>query len=205
MLAGVSGGFEQPVGVVLAGGQGRRIGGEKAIVSLAGRPLVSYPVNALRSVLSQVRVVAKAGTELPALHGVEVWTEPAQPHHPLVGIVEALRRAAPRAVLVCAADMPFLTAEAVSALAFADARGAPAVVAVGEKGLEPLFARYEQSALDRLARAAAEARAPMREVVAALGPRRVPVDPDVLFNINSPGDVKRAEQIMRDRGSLYGS
>jgi molybdenum cofactor guanylyltransferase len=201
MLAGVSGGLEQPVGVVLAGGQGQRIGGEKALVSLGGRPLVSYPVNALRSVLSQVRMVAKPGTELPALPGVEVWTEPDQPHHPLVGIVEALRRAAPRAVLVCAADMPFLTAEAVSALAFADSGGAPAVVAVGEKGLEPLFARYEQSALDRLEHAAAEAHAPVRQVVAALEPRRVRLGPEVLFNVNSPEDLERAEQIM----SLHGS
>lgn len=197
MLAGVSGGFEQPVGVVLAGGQGRRIGGEKAIVSLAGRPLVSYPVNALRSVLSEVRVVAKEGTELPALHGVEVWTEPAQPHHPLVGIVEALHRAAPQSVLVCAADMPFVTAEAVSVLAAVDAAGAPAVVAVGEKGVEPLFARYEQSALARLERAAEQARAPVREVVAALEPRLVEVDARALFNINSPEDLGRAEEMLR--------
>src|ERR1700733_2031483 len=127
MLATVDERLQQPVGVVLAGGQGRRIGGDKAIVSLAARPMVSYPLLALRAVLADVRVVAKPGTALPALptlDGVEIWTEPAEPHHPLVGIVEALRRAAPRPVLVCAADMPFLTPAAVSALAYADAGGA---------------------------------------------------------------------------------
>ena len=82
MLAAVSEAFEQPVGVVLAGGQGQRIGGEKAVVSLGGQPLVSYPVQALRSVLFEVRVVAKPGTELPALHGVEIWIEPPEPRHP---------------------------------------------------------------------------------------------------------------------------
>ncbi len=205
MLATVDERLQQPVGVVLAGGQGRRIGGDKAIVSLAARPMVSYAVLALRAVLADVRVVAKAGTALPALptlDGVEIWTEPAEPHHPLVGIVEALRRAAPRAVLVCAADMPFLTPAAVSALAYADAGGAPAVVAVGAErggGLEPLLARYEQSALALLQPAAAEGRAPVREVVAALEPCRLEMDPQVLFNVNSPEDLERAEGILRAR------
>jgi molybdenum cofactor guanylyltransferase len=202
MLATVDERLQQPVGVVLAGGQGRRIGGDKAIVSLAAQPMVSYPVVALRAVLADVRVVAKPGTALPALpalDGVEIWTEPAEPHHPLVGIVEALRRATPRAVLVCAADMPFLTPAAVSALAYADAGGAPAVVAERGGGLEPLLARYEQSALALLAPAAAEGRAPVREVVAALRPCRLEMDAEVLFNVNSPEDLERAEGILRAR------
>jgi molybdopterin-guanine dinucleotide biosynthesis protein A len=199
MLAAVNHAVKQPMGVVLAGGRGRRIGGDKASVPLGGRPLLSYPVEVLQSVLVDVRVVAKPGTELPALGGVEIWTEPAEPRHPLVGIVEALRRAVPRPVLVCAGDMPFVTAAAVSALALADAGGAPAVVAERGGGLEPLFARYEQAALARLRRAAAEGHAPVRQVVAALEPRRLEVESDVLFNVNSSEDLQRAEELLSAR------
>jgi molybdopterin-guanine dinucleotide biosynthesis protein A len=206
MLAGVDERMPEPVGVVLAGGLGRRIGGAKAVVPLAGRPLISYPIAALRSILTEVRVVAKPGTELPALEGVEVWAEPEEPRHPLVGIVHALRRAAPRAVLVCAADMPLLTGAALAALAAADPRGAPAVVAarrggldvvaarrggldevaarrggldeVVAAGLEPLLGCYQPQAADLLEPAAVLAQAPVRAAVAAIAPRLLDLGPD---------------------------
>src|SRR5581483_281554 len=99
-----------PIGVVLAGGAGRRIGGSKAQVLLRGRPLIHYPLAVLRAALDEVAVVAKGDTELPELGGVELWIEPDEPRHPLAGILHGLRRAGGRAVLACAADMPLITA-----------------------------------------------------------------------------------------------
>src|SRR5438477_12761169 len=79
------GGKSAPVGVILAGGAGRRIGGSKALVKLHGRPLISYPLAAMREALGDIAIVAKADTELPSLPGVTVWIEPDVPRHPLVG------------------------------------------------------------------------------------------------------------------------
>src|SRR6478609_3299075 len=88
-----------PVGVVLAGGRGRRIGGDKAIVELEGRPLVLYPVEALHEVCDDVAVVAKRDSLLPALAGVaDLWVEPDEPRHPLAGVAHALHLAAGRSV-----------------------------------------------------------------------------------------------------------
>ena len=100
----------RPVGAILAGGGGRRIGGDKAIVELPGRPLICYPLEAVREALGQVAVLAKADTELPSLPGVTVWIEPDARRHPLVGITQALALADGRPVLVCAADLPFVSA-----------------------------------------------------------------------------------------------
>jgi molybdopterin-guanine dinucleotide biosynthesis protein A len=99
------------VGAVLAGGSGSRLGGSKPSVELAGRPLVSYPMAALSGASERVVVVCKPDTELPDLPGLERWNEPEEPRHPLTGIVHALERAA-APVLVCAADMPFVTPDA---------------------------------------------------------------------------------------------
>ena len=105
------------VGAVLAGGAGSRLGGSKAAALLAGRPLLSYPLAALRAAVGEVAVVAKADTELPAVgYGVLIWREPDEPRHPLAGIVEALRRAEGRPVVVLACDLPFVTAELVREL-----------------------------------------------------------------------------------------
>jgi molybdopterin-guanine dinucleotide biosynthesis protein A len=222
MLRHVSGLRWRPVGVVLAGGRGRRIGGDKAVVSLAGRPLLSYPVRAMLGAVDHVVVVAKPSTALPALGDVAVWEEPEEPSHPLVGIAEALRRAAGGWVLVCAGDMPFVpvsllrslaaqageaslgaqAAEAVLATqegaAWLAAPGAPAVVAASADGaLQPLLGCYGPACLARLAAAAHEAVAPAREVVEALGPLVVPVtDPQALFNVNSASDLREAEALL---------
>ena len=102
------------MGVVLAGGLGRRLGGAKATVELRGRPLICYPLQALAAVLEEVAIIARADTPLPSLPGVTVWIERQAPRHPLHGIVEALGFAGGRPVLVCAVDLPFVTPELVS-------------------------------------------------------------------------------------------
>ncbi|HVS28670.1 MAG TPA: NTP transferase domain-containing protein, partial [Solirubrobacteraceae bacterium] len=128
-----------PVGVVLAGGAGRRLGGlGKASIELAGRPLLDYPISALREVCAEVAVVAKRDSRLPALPAsVARWNEPDEPRHPLTGILHALERSAGRGVLVCAVDMPLVDAATLRALlALANARaGALAVVAGSPDGL----------------------------------------------------------------------
>jgi molybdenum cofactor guanylyltransferase len=192
-----------PIGVVLAGGRARRLGGGKATASLAGRPLVSYPVRALRETVDEVAIVAKPSTALPALEpGIAVWREPAAPSHPLVGIAAALTRAGGRAVLVCAGDMPFVPVSLLARLAAADAGDAPAVVAASARGdLQPLLARYEPGALALLGPAAAEGVAPARAVVGSLTPAIVVVeDPRSLFNVNTPEDLREAESLLAAGG-----
>jgi len=179
-----------PVGVVLAGGASRRMGAPKPGVLLAGRPLVSYPLAALRAVLGEVAVVAKADTPLPAVgDGVRVWREPDEPRHPLAGIVAALRFARGRAVVVLACDMPFATAELVRTLA-TTASQAPVVVARAEGRIQPLAARYEPRALELLRGFDPAGR--LIDHVAALEPLAVDVDPAVLANLNGPEDLARA-------------
>lgn len=177
------------------------MGGSKLTVELRGRPLISYPVAAMKAALSDVAVIGKPDVELPGLEGVEVWIESSVPRHPLVGIVEALAYADGRSVVVCAADLPFVTPRLIAALARAPADGAPAVIAAAGGDLQPLLGRYEPRAGALLADAAARASAPTRVAVAAIGPRLLEVDdPDELFNVNAPDDLLLASAILDRRG-----
>jgi molybdenum cofactor guanylyltransferase len=185
------------IGVILAGGLGRRLGGAKATAVLGGRPLIDYPLQALRGALSDVAIVAKADTELPSLTGVTVWTEPASPWHPLVGIVHALAVADGRPVLVCAADMPFVTPEHVARIAGTDPLDAPAVVPTCDGELQPLLALYLPAAAAALGRGALAANRPLRQEIAALGPRLLELeDRRAFFNVNTPEDLTRAAVIL---------
>ena len=186
----------QPVGVILAGGLGRRLGGSKATVKLNGRPLLTYALGTLQQVLGIVVIVAKADSELPSLPEVEVWMEPAEPRHPLTGIVHALGVAEGRPIVVCACDLPLVSAAVVAELAAVDPHEATAVIARSEGRLQPLLGRYQPEAMEPLS-AALEAGLAMVDAVTALGARPYDVaDPELLFNVNTPEDLLRAGALL---------
>jgi molybdopterin-guanine dinucleotide biosynthesis protein A len=189
-----------PVGAILAGGGGRRIGGDKAIVELHGRPLISYPLEAVRQALGQVAILAKADTKLPYVSGVTVWIEPDPRRHPLVGIMQALALADGRPVVVCGADLPFVSAELIKRLARAKPGRAPAVIACLQGEMQPLLGCYQGRALPLLSREARRPTGPLRETIQAIDPVLLEVDdPDELFDIDSPDDLLQAAAMMDRR------
>jgi molybdopterin-guanine dinucleotide biosynthesis protein A len=191
--------MEPIVGAVLAGGASRRMGTPKATLDLGGRPLLDYPLAAVQGAGLEPVVVAKPDSPLPPL-AVPRWEEPAEPVHPLTGIVAALQAAGDRPVLAVACDMPFVTAELVAELA---AQAAPLVVPEADGRLHPLLARWHPSLLPAL-RAALDREAPLHVVVADLDAERLGAaelhrfgDPArLLFNVNGPGDLERAAAML---------
>jgi molybdopterin-guanine dinucleotide biosynthesis protein A len=189
-----------PVGVVLAGGLGRRLGGDKAIVELEGRPLLLYPVEALHELCDDVVVVAKRDTMLPPLAGAaQLWIEPDEPRHPLAGVAHALRLAAGRSILVVAVDLPLMDAATLRLLVQAEpVPPAPAAVVVPRVHgrLQPLCALYTPRALPGLEGFDADARA--TDVVEGLGICEVvPPDPTAFYNVNRPEDLLQVSVLLK--------
>ena len=184
------------IGAVLAGGAGRRLGrGSKPAALLGGRPLIEYPLAALAGVCERLAVVCKRATRLPELPFAERWEEPDEPRHPLTGIVHALETArAP--VLVCAADMPFVTADACRTL-LQGAGGSPAVVATAAGVLQPTFGLYAPAALEALR--AAPPDASLTGTVEALEPARVALPPALVRSVNTPEELAEAVALLAAR------
>lgn len=190
----------EPIGAILAGGSGRRIGGSKATVQLHGTPLIAYPLRAMRDALLEVAIVAKADTKLPSLTGTTVWIESDMPRHPLVGIMHALALAEGRPILVCPCDMPFVTPELIRALAVHDPCGAPAVIATSDGVHQPLLGCYQPEALERLQGGGLMTDTPVRDYVEALEPLLFEVDePELLFHVKSPDDLLQAAAMLDSR------
>lgn len=190
------------IGVVLAGGLGSRLGGDKGVVELAGRSLASYPVEAMRAAGLEPLLVAKPDSVLPELD-CPVLREPPQPRHPLCGILAALRVAGDRAVVVCGCDMPFVEPPLLAHLARLDT--ALAVAEVADR-LHPLLGRYEpalRGALEEQLRR----QAPLMEVITTLRAQIVDErelarfgDPErICFNVNTHADLERAESLLNHR------
>jgi molybdopterin-guanine dinucleotide biosynthesis protein A len=190
---------DDALGVVLAGGRGSRLGGAKAEVELTGRPLISYPLEAIEAAGLDAVVCTKP-TEAPPRNSVAVLEEPELPRHPLTGIVSALRAAAGRPVVVVACDMPFVAPGLIELLADAPV---PLVIPALEGRPQPLLGRYEPSLLPALEEAL-EREEPLTRTVEALGPRLLSEeelarfgDPRrLLFNVNDPDDLRRAEALL---------
>jgi molybdopterin-guanine dinucleotide biosynthesis protein A len=170
---------------VLAGGRGRRMGTPKPLAQLAGAPLIERPLAAAREAGLNAVVVAKAGTPLPA--GLEVWHEPDEPFHPLLGIVTALERAGGPVVAV-ACDQPFVPAALLERLA----SGREGAVTIDGR-VEPFPARYEPAWLPEL-RAALKREAPMRATLAALGPATMEWDAAALRSVDTPEELAAAHE-----------
>ncbi len=175
-------------GVVLAGGEGRRMGGDKALVALDGVPLLRYPLEVLRQVLGEVAVAAKADTRLPRMDGsVRLLLEPPEPRHPLVGVRHALA-VLDRPIFVCPVDVPLIDEATVRAV-LAGAKGhATGAVAAAEGRLHPLVGLYTPEALGVLE--AMDPDEPVRAVVERLR-MGVVLLPDAapLRNVNAPEDL----------------
>jgi len=211
-----------PLGVVLAGGRGSRLGGAKPTTPLAGRPLISYPLATLAAAGLEAVVVVKSGTELPDPSGrpparqagqrttvggvrgeTPVIVEPEEPVHPLAGIVAALRQVG-RPLVVLGCDFPFVPPALARVLAEAPE---PLVVPAPGGEAQPLVARWTPALLPALEGALAREE-PLRRTVAALSPRLLD-DPELtrfgdparlFFNVNTPTDLRLAERALSSPG-----
>ncbi len=175
------------------------MGAPKAAMELVGRPLITYPIEAVRAAGLEPVVVAKPDTPLPDLNCRVIHERDAR-SHPATGIVAALRAADGGPVVVLACDMPFVRPELIAFLAGIDA--AVAIPRVRGR-LEPLLARYAQSAIPVLEAAIARAGA-LQEAAAALDPLIVGEaglarfgDPRrMMSNVNDRTELASAERLL---------
>ena len=117
---------------------------------------------------------------------------------PLVGIMQALALAGGRPVLVCAADLPFVTPRAGRRLAGADPGRAPAVAGrLG--GRRPAAVRLlPAGGAAGCSQRGLGARSATARGIAAIEPATLEVaDPDLLFNVNTPDDLLQAAAMLR--------
>ncbi len=100
---------------VLAGGASRRMGRDKALMTLGGRTLLERAIAAVASVADETFVVGDR--EPYRQFGVPVVPDAFPGAGPLGGIGTALRHARHEHVLVVACDMPFLSVPLLRAMA----------------------------------------------------------------------------------------
>lgn len=150
---------KRTLGLLVCGGQSRRMGTDKALLELAGARLVDRAVQALESVADEVLLATGSEPRYGEL-GRECVLDVLPGAGPLAGLVAGLRVATERGagmLVASACDTPRANALVFSALSRKlVGSAADAVLLRGTHGVEPLIAVYRTSCY-MPARAALEA------------------------------------------------
>ena len=182
------------IGLVLGAGAASRFGATKQVANFAGRPLISFPIQALRGAgLEQVLIVLGANSEhvVPHLRGEEVVFNPEWRDGLSTSLRAGLEAAAARGadrVVVALADQPLLSSQAVARVLEASNRGAQIARATyfGNAGHPIALAQDTFGAVARL-RGDAGARA-LRDFAIV----DVPCD-----GLGSPADIDTPDDVAR--------
>jgi molybdopterin-guanine dinucleotide biosynthesis protein A len=189
--------------VLLAGGEGKRLGRRKESVRLEGRTLLERHLDLWRPIFARVSVSARAPLATPLPAGVETILDPPGATS-LLDVIAGLVGRVRGAFWLVAVDLPIVPEEIPRALAAAHRPGT-SVFPEHERGLEMLCGLYDPSCRDALARLIEtddralhriaesspsirlrypEEFPPLAGIAASLGP---------FFNVNTPEDLARLE------------
>jgi len=93
---------------ILAGGQSRRFGRDKTLVSINGRSMTSILADSISALSDDIMVICKNPGKFSDVKNVRLLADAYDKQCPLVGIITALVNAAYERVFVVSADTPFV-------------------------------------------------------------------------------------------------
>lgn len=192
--------MQKIIGVVLAGGRSSRFGGvDKSFIPLAGRPLVAHAIERLAPQVNVMAISSNSPPDKFAQFGLQVFPDIIQGAvGPFGGIHAALSRWPDNEVVTVAVDLPLLPCGWVERLrqnnygkpcAFLTTGNHHVLAIWWSPGLGPDIESFISGGGRSLKNWLQRHGQP---VVVQAGE-----DVDVMFNINTPDDLARAEQRLR--------
>jgi len=195
----------RPLGVLVAGGRGRRLGlaGPKAHARFTNETLLERALACLAPVCGDIVIALSADVAAPAPlpAGASVARDDPGRRGPLAGLVAGLSARSYEVAIVLGVDFPLARSAALAVLA---ARLGNRLAVVPEPGgrAQPLFAAYAAGARDRLRQALERGEEALVPAVMALDPL-VLVDRELealagglenFLNVNRPEELEEARR-----------
>lgn len=188
--------------VILAGGEGRRIGGDKPTRLLDDERLLDHALILARGWSPLVAVSVR--DTAPNVHGLPLLPD-LMGKGPIAGIAAALafaRSKGVKRVLTIPCDTPFLPSDLPDRLSDALMHSAGAAIAASGGRLHPSCALWRVETAVALPAYLSSGRGSLHGFAEAVGAVAVewPIEPhDPFFNINSAADLAAAEAMIRSR------
>lgn len=180
---------------VLSGGKSSRMGRDKGMVLLHGKPMILYILEAVQGAGIKVNIIAN---DLKyRSFGFPVYADVVMEKGPLGGLLSALRNSEAEVILLLSCDMPLISTEAIKQLlTFADHE--KIIAPVREGRLNPLFALYPKSLKPDVEEMIASGRLKMTDFILenkhTLVPSIARDFPGIFRNVNNEEELKMTEK-----------
>jgi len=198
--------------IILAGGLSKRLGQDKGLVKLAGKPLLAHVLDKISNVVDEIVVVVSSESQKRVFEGLvkqkaKVTVDIDKAQSPLVGALTGFESVHGQYSLLLSCDAPFISIE-IASLLLDLCINRNAVIPRWPNGfIEPLQAAYHTKSAQVAAKKTLEnGKMNFQSMIALLrGVRYIStmvlkqIDPELLtfFNVNTPDDLKKAESILK--------
>ena len=184
-------------GYVLAGGKSTRMGRDKALLEIGGKPLIRSAVNLLKTLTE--RVVILGPEEHYGFLGLPVLPDLVPSRGPLSAIYTGLERSETDVNLFLACDMPSMQAPFLKLLVEKAARADAVLMRLDDGRLEPLCAVYNRSCLPTVKANVERQRFKLSDLFPDLRTHYLTesdlhglgLDRGIFANLNTPGDLEQ--------------
>jgi molybdopterin-guanine dinucleotide biosynthesis protein A len=200
--------------IILAGGFSTRLGQDKGLVQLAGKPLVRHVLDKTKNLVEETLVVVSSKTQAEKYEKVwgsdaTILVDNAEAHGPLAGANVGFREASGTYSLLLPCDAPFISRDILQLLLELCINKNAVIPRWPNCNIEPLQAVYcTEAALRASKEAVSSGEVKMQAMVDKLrGVRYVStlvleqLDPELntFINVNTAFDLKKAEAILNRR------
>lgn len=182
-------------GVILAGGQGLRMGGaDKGLVDLAQRPLIAWISQTLSPWVDKVYISCNRNMDEYRAYGECFGDETEGFLGPLAGLLSASRRVPTTHFIVLPCDGPLVSEDCIRRLVQA-AQQYELVVAHDGERLQPLYGIYPVNLAGSIKQALDQGRRGLQRWLKTQDYHQVDMSDlaDDLLNINQPEDLRQAQ------------
>ena len=191
-------------GVILAGGQGQRMGGvDKGLVDLQQRPLIAWISQTLKPWVAQVYISCNRNADSYQAYGQCFADEMDGFQGPMAGLLSAANQVSTERFLVLPCDGPLVSASCIQRLLQA-AEQHEFVIAFDGDRLQPLYGIYPVSIAASIKESLEQGRRGLQRWLKTQNYHQVDMTDlaDDLFNINQPDDLQQAIKKVNEDGRV---
>ena len=184
---------EKATAIIMAGGDSSRMGADKSMLPIKGRPLIEHIGERLRGTFGQI-LISTNEVEKLAFLGFEIIPDKTPGQGPLMGIASALEGSANELNFVVSCDIPHIELWFVRRM-LSEAKAVDVVIpTTGDEKYEPLFAVYRKSALEAINEVLDSGRRKISDVFARCNVKYIELEAERFVNLNTMAEYEEFQQ-----------
>ncbi len=188
-------------GIILAGGKSSRMGAEKGLQLLCGKPMISYAIEALTGLCSQI--IISSSSNAYSGFGFNIVADEFPDIGPMGGIYSSLKQSTSTKNLILSCDLPLVTHQLMEYILQQGEKYEVAVPWEGGRHYEPLCGFYNRSVINKLKSFIEKGNYKLPDLFEEININQLIINeksavhqPNLFLNVNTSADLLKAEFFM---------